>query len=378
MEHVSKGSFQVRPLARAELRAPVAGFLKSVYRVECDRVSPGTLIARLEIPDLASRIAQKDAEVREARARLRLLTEGARREELVQHRRRVERARAWRDLGQQDLARAQQGLKDDLARLEAQVAQHRAEYDHAAGVLARSQSLLARRTIAVEQYREAESLCRSSLAQVNQAEAQQRARRAEGTVVAEAELARREQGLAEAQAALTLLEAGTRPEEIEAARACLAKLEEEASYLQGLREKLQIFSPVPGLITTPRLREKIGQYLREGELICEVKGSLVLEAEIALAEQDVARVRPGQTIELKARSLPFHTFSARADRIAPSAAQDEKKTQSTVTVYCRLEDPATVLRPGMTGYARIACGRRPIGEILAEHIQGFLRTEFWW
>jgi hypothetical protein len=49
-----------------------------------------------------------------------------------------------------------------------------------------------------------------------------------------------------------------------------------------------------------------------------------------------------------------------------------------VTVYCRLEEPENVLRPGMTGYARIACGRRPIGEILAERIQGFLRTEFWW
>jgi multidrug resistance efflux pump len=233
---------------------------------------------------------------------------------------------------------------------------------------------------------------------LQQAESQKRARQAEGTVLAEAELVRREQAVAEAQAALALLEAGTRPGEIEAARAFLARLEEEASYLEGVREKLLIYSPMPGLITTPRLRERIGQYVHEGELICEVKASTVLEAEIALAEQDVARVRNGQRVELKVRALPFHTFSTRVDRIAPSAVKEERPGQlpgqlpgqipgqstvpstapGTVIIYCRLENPAFGLRPGMTGYARIACGRRPIGEILAEHIQGFLRTEFWW
>jgi multidrug efflux pump subunit AcrA (membrane-fusion protein) len=135
---------------------------------------------------------------------------------------------------------------------------------------------------------------------------------------------------------------------------------------------------MPGLITTPRLREKIGQYFREGELICEVKASSALEAEITLVEQDVARVRPGQRVELKVRALPFRTFSTRVGLIAPNAVQEESQVQSTVIIYCRLDDPVSALRPGMTGYARIACGRRPIGEIAAERLQGFLRTEFWW
>ena len=51
---------------------------------------------------------------------------------------------------------------------------------------------------------------------------------------AEAELARREKDLADGQATLTLLEAGSRPEQIEAERAALARLEEEARYLEGL------------------------------------------------------------------------------------------------------------------------------------------------
>jgi multidrug resistance efflux pump len=379
MEHVAKGPFHVRPLTRAELRAPVAGFLQAVYLDQGDRVSPGVVIARLEVPDLDSRVAQKDAEVREARAKLRQAESGTRREEMAAQRRRVDRAKVWRDLAQQDLTRVQQALHEELARLDAQIAQHRAEYDAAADAHNRAKKLLGRGVVSAEEYWEADRRWRVCWAQLQQAEAQRRARRADGTREAEAELARRDQALAEAEAALVLLEAGTRPEEIDAARARLARLEEEASYLEGLREKLLVYSPVPGLITTPRLREKIGQFVREGELICEVKASSVLEAEISLAEQDVARVRPGQQVELKARALPFRTFHVRVDRIAPGAVAGEgQQAQSTVTVYCRLEEPAVNLRPAMTGYARIACGQRPIGEILAERAQGVLRTEFWW
>jgi hypothetical protein len=36
------------------------------------------------------------------------------------------------------------------------------------------------------------------------------------------------------------------------------------------------------------------------------------------------------------------------------------------------------LRTGMTGFARIVCGRRPCGEILAFRTLRILRTEFWW
>jgi hypothetical protein len=74
-------------------------------------------------------------------------------------------------------------------------------------------------------------------------------------------LSLREKELADARATLTLLEAGTRPEEIEAERACLARLQEEARYLKGVQERLPIQSPV-----TPRLKERFMQYVREGDV----------------------------------------------------------------------------------------------------------------
>jgi hypothetical protein len=72
--------------------------------------------------------------------------------------------------------------------------------------------------------------------------------------------------MADARATLTLLEAGTRPEEIEAERACLARLQEEARYLEGVQARLPIQSPVAGVIVTPRLKERFMQYVREGDV----------------------------------------------------------------------------------------------------------------
>ena len=143
----------------------------------------------------------------------------------------------------------------------------------------------------------------------------------------------------------------------------------------SIQEKLQILSPVSGLVTTPHLKEKTGQYLKEGDLICIIEEPTALEVEIAVGEQEVARVQPGQAVDLKARALPFETFTARVDRIAPAAGHGE--VQSTVTLYCRLEEGAD-LRPGMTGHARVYTGRRPAATILYDRALRFLRTEFWW
>jgi multidrug efflux pump subunit AcrA (membrane-fusion protein) len=370
------GPFQVRPAARAEIRAPLAGFIGAVYCDEGDRVSPGAVVARLEVPDLASRLAQKQAEVREARARLRLLEAGTRYEELAEQRRRVERAGAWRDLARQDLAREQKVFEEDLARLDKQVARYAAELEQARASLARTQRLANNRAASPEELDEAQTRCRIDQAQREQAEAEKRARQAKGTLEAETELAKRDKELADARSALALMEAGSRPDEVEAERAKLARLEEEGRYLDGLREKVQVASPVGGVMTTARLKEKVGQYVREGDLIGIIEEPAVLEAEVTLPEQDVARVRPGQAVELKARALPFETFRTEVDRIAPAAGKGD--AQSNVTVYCRLENQGAGLRPGMSGHARIATGSRSPGLILVDRALRYLRTEFWW
>jgi multidrug resistance efflux pump len=71
VEDHAAGTFHLRPDARTEIRAPVAGFLRSIAVAEGDRVPAGMVLARFEVPDLESRIAQKEAEINEVRAMIR-------------------------------------------------------------------------------------------------------------------------------------------------------------------------------------------------------------------------------------------------------------------------------------------------------------------
>lgn len=376
VEDRASGTFQIRPITRAEVRAPVAGFLHAVHVQEGERVSPGAPVAELRIPDLSSRMVRVQAEIEEAEAALRLLEAGARPEEIAEQRGEVDRARAWRDLAVRELDQARIAFQEDLTRLGEQVAQYQAEREYADKARDRAESLLAKNAISTEDYLETTRNYRVAQAQLDQAEAERRAHQARGVLYAETELSYREKQVAEAESALRLLEAGSRPEKIQAARAYLARLQEGLRYWQEVQERLRVCCPGPGLVTTPRVREAVGRYLEEGDLICEIEEPAVLEAEIALGEQKVSRVEPGQVVELRARALPFRTFRAHVERIAPRAVEGE--VRSTVTVYCSLKNPDSQLRPGMTGYARVYCGPRPLGEILLDRLLRHIRTEFWW
>jgi multidrug resistance efflux pump len=376
MQKRATGTFEIRPTTRVEVRAPVAGFLAKVVGDEGHETALQSEVARLEIPDLASRLKEKQAEIRELDAKLKLLETGARPEEIEDAKARLQRATAWRDRARVDLARNRQALGEDLARLDQKILENRIQAEEANNTLLRARKLANERIISDQQYREIEKASGVAMAKLQQAVQERGSRQSLGTLQAENELASREKELAEANAALGLLLAGNRHEEIEAARASRARAQEELNYLQQLQRKLVLCSPVAGVIVTHRLKEKLGQFFNEGELVCEVEGLSKLETEITLAEQEVPDVRPGQKVELKARALPFKTFEAEVERVAPRAKTGA--LESTVTVYCRLEHPDPDLLPGMTGYARIYCDPQPAGRIFIDKILRFIRTEFWW
>jgi len=379
IEDRATGTFHIRPASRAELRAPVSGFLQSVYCDEGQPVTLNSIVGRIEIPDLTSKLAQKRSEMNEAQAKLRLLEAGSRKEEILEGRNKVTRAKEWRDLAKIDLERKRKVLHADLDKLAKEIAKASRETEYQSAFLQRAKGLLEKQALASEKYIEAEKQLQINQLVLDQALAQRKARLEQGTLEDENELAKREKDLCDAQSILVLLEAGTRPEEIEAQRAHLARLQEESRYLETMQTKLDLRAAVSGVIITPFLREKVGQYFKEGDLICEIQNLDELEAEIPLEEQEVAAVQPGQLVVLKVRALPFDTFEGKVDRIAPAAVKNEKnENQATLTIGCRIENATAEVRPGMTGYARIYTTPRSIGAVVIHRVLRYLRTEFWW
>ena len=375
------GEFKLRPAARSELRAEVAGFLRWAAADEGDRVAPGQVVLRLEVPQLDTKLAQKYAERRESDARLKLLEVGPRPEVVAAQRARVGRAKEWKALAEGDLKHAREAYRADLDRLDKQLAEAKVEIEYARASVARVEGPTARGAVSGEELDAIMKRKRVSESRLEQAEAGRRARVEKGVLENESEWARRDRELAEAEAALGLMEAGTRPEELDAERARAERVREEIAHLERQRALQEVRATLPGVVVTPRVREGIGRYFREGELICTVEDPAELEAEISIPERDVARVRPGQPVELKVQVLPMETFRGKVDRVAPRAVEDKdraKEQQGKVTVYCALDKEKSELRPGMTGHARVTCGSKPLGELVADRAVRFLRTEFWW
>jgi len=370
------GPFKTRATVRVEIRAPVSGFLKGAYFDEGQHVTPGTHLGMLEIPDLSSKLTQKLAEQREVEAKLRLLESGARQEELEEQRQKVQRAKHWRDRAKIDLDRKMNGFKEELTRLDEQVTQAQTQLAFNQGAFERAKRLVDKKSLPYDQYLDAERQVKLSEAQVQQAEAQKRERQVVGILEVEGELAKREKECADTVATLRLLEAGSRPEEIDAEKAKLARLKEERTFLEKQQERLKITSPIPGVIVTPRLLEKIGQYFKEGDLICEIEEPRSMEVEIPLEEQDLERVSTGMRVDLKPRSQPFQTVGAKVIRIAPQATVG--KVQSTVNVCCAPDEASHELIANTTGYARIYSNRSSLAGYVTHRVWRYFRTEIWW
>lgn len=312
------GPFAILPLHNADVRAEVEGIIEEIYVDEGDQVGAGAPIARLSERDYGVELRKTRAETEVKQAQLKLLKAGPRPEEI-------------------DLARTQ-------------VAKAGERLGYARGYLGRYRQLVEQKSISAQLFEEAQE-----------------------------QAAVREKELEEAREQLSLLLAGRRPEEIEALEADIRRLGAHERYLQEQVAALVLVSPIAGVVTTPRLREKIGENVKKGDLVAEVHELTSVNVEIAVPEKEIAEVQIGQKVTLKAQAYPRRSFEGQVVAIAPIATRPTEAwdTGRTVAVRTRLDNPAGLLKPEMTGHAKIHCGQQPLGELALRRAVRFIRVEFW-
>jgi hypothetical protein len=85
-------------------------------------------------------------------------------------------------------------------------------------------------------------------------------------------------------------------------------------------------------------------------------------------------VKIGNIVWLTFRSLPNDDFQGRVDFIAPVA--QTVNGQQMVAVRTQLENMNNVLKPEMTGYARIYCGKRRLIDLMTRRVRHWIKTDF--
>jgi len=417
---------------RGVIRARTDGVVEELTTREGARVRRGEMVGHLAMFELEQRVAEQKAQLRStqceiaaveeelpAAARATLAgeagpflhgqrTEAQRRSEaaradLQAARSRLEEARAAVDAQRRiaarlrvDVARASRGrVPPALAAARQTWQQHLAEWKVAHRDYDRYHRLLVRGFVSPEQTDTARS--RSQAAERVAAGALQEFKAAakslrESAEDAEEELARRETALATARAAVLAAEA-TAAAGHEAARAELVeqrtklrckrqeakKLEAEIAAVTDHLQRSTLLAPCDGVVTTPRVEDRLGARFPEGATVLEVEDPTSLYTRIFVNERELGEVRVGQPVSLRIAAFPQRLYRGRVSEIAPRAVAGGSAAFPTTIVEVRvtIANATGELRTGLSGWAKIDCGRRPLGRILLRRVARYLRTEVW-
>jgi hypothetical protein len=115
--------------------------------------------------------------------------------------------------------------------------------------------------------------------------------------------------------------------------------------------------------------------VRTGKQVFEMVQTDTMRIVVMTEEADIGEVQVGAAVNLKVRAYPRDTFSGEVTRLAVSPYEPGEK--SIYEVYTAVPNDQGLLRPGMTGYAKISCGDRRIISIVLRKVIYFFRMEFW-
>jgi biotin carboxyl carrier protein len=130
----------------------------------------------------------------------------------------------------------------------------------------------------------------------------------------------------------------------EALRRELALLDEELALTT-------VRAPTAGMVLTPRVEERTGTSLAEGDQLLVLGRTDTLELEFGVAQQNIMEVRPGQAVRLRVNALPSRTFEGRVTSIAELPKENEERVE--YPVRAAVANPEGLLKPDMAAHARV-------------------------
>lgn len=284
--------FVLVPVQRLDVRAQATGTIDEILVREGDHVKAGQPVARLGNPELAAREAELNAELEAMDDRLAELRAGARAEDVALARARLRVA----------------GAKHASEQMKAQLA-------HKLGAAGLG----------------------------TMASAQEAAQAAAATGADEVIASRN----------VALIQAGTRPEEIAAAKAQRAELVAELDSVHGDLQRLVLRSPCDGVVVTSHLRDKLHTLLKPGDLFAQVHDMTRFVAEISMPPwAPMHDYQVGDRVALRLYGLPDRPLDGTIAHIRNAAEAGGVGTDDTLVV---VSQPFAIAGgiSGMRGHARL-------------------------
>jgi HlyD family secretion protein len=284
--------------------AEVGGRLLELRVAEGDRIEAGAIIARLDTEDIALQIARTRADRAAALAQLRLLEAGSRTEDIRQARAQVDAASA------------------ETTAIDAEVKAAQLDLD-------RFEALLAANAGSVKQRDDARA--RLDTATARQRAAQDRVRSARET--------------------LARFEAGSRPEEIQAARARVEAADAQIAVLEKSQRDANVLAPIAGIVTQKLV--DAGEIVTRGTPLVVITDLDQAWANLFVPEPMVPRIAIGQmaTVLTDAGGPGLEgkvTFISPSAEFTPRNVQTaEERSKLVYRIKVTVDNRAGILKLGM-------------------------------
>ena len=291
------------------LAPEVGGRLLDVAVKEGDRIKAGDVVARLDDTDTVLAAKRAEAERDQAVAQLRLLQAGARAEDIRQARAQLDSAQADVTAGDAEL----QSARADLARFDALLA-------------------------------------------ANAGSRKQRDDAATRVMVAEARVNSSRDKVRAGAEALARLRAGSRPEEIAAARARVAATEAQIATLAKAQTDALLKSPVAGFVTA-KLADA-GEVIARGIAVAVITDLDHAWANVYVDEPLVPLLKLGQKVTLvtdagQRLDGAVSFISPKAEFTPRNVQTAEERTKLVYRIKVTADNREGVLKPGMPVEAEI-------------------------
>ena len=321
----------------------VGGRVREVHVEEGQRVEGETVLLVLEPFDLLARRAQAQAEVQVAEEDYQRLRNGFRREEIAQRKAQLDELNAKVD----ELVHGPR--KEEVATARALVSQAEAQLELARQEHKRTADLMASETVSQEAMDRATS-------NLLVAEAVLEVRRQElGLLIAgtrEEEIRAAKARLAAATAAHELTATGYRDEEVAQAEARLLARRAALEQILAQLAELQIRAPSPGVVEALDLQP--GDLVSANAPVLSLMDTRKLWVRAYVPENHL-NITPGQSVEVTVDSYPDRSFAgvisfiSRQAEFTPGNVQtpEDRASKQVFRIKVTLGEGLDVLRPGM-------------------------------
>ncbi len=332
-----------------QIGSKVGGRVIAVPVEEGQVIRAGTSLVRFECDELKAQRAQAQASLDQAQADLDKMQRGNRPEE-------IDQAEATAKAQREAYEAAQHGpRRQEIDQAQAEFSAATSDANNAEVFYQRMEKLVATDTISRQQFDDAKNKS-DAAAQRAESARQRLALLQAGTRVEDLNAAKAR--YQQAEAAATLSRKGFRKEDIDAARGRVAAAHGRVAELDARLREAELTAPADAVVEVVSVRP--GDLVPPGRIVITMLEASQLWVKVYVPETDLARLRLGQTAAVRVDSFSGRAFTGHVGQIASQAEFLPRNVQTKsdrehevfgVKVY--VDNAQQVLKSGMSATVRL-------------------------